>query len=179
MLVVCVGGLLSLSMTASLAAPTAAFPEIAPEPAWPHTLTVNGTSVVVYQPQAIEWSNHQTLTAREAIAISKPGEKTPILGTTEISFETQTDAATSEVLLSDPKLLASHFPTLDTEQATALEEKVRDALPNIHPSPVALNPVLLSLKQTAQQENAPFNNDPPVIPKATNRRHWSYSMASR
>ena len=94
MLVVCVGGLLTLSMTASLAAPSAAVPETAPEPAWPHTLTVNGTSVVVYQPQAIEWSNHQTLTTREAIAISKPGEKTPILGTTEISFATQTDAAT-------------------------------------------------------------------------------------
>ncbi len=66
-------------------------------------------------------------------------------------------------LLSDPKLLASHFPALDTEQAAALEQKIKDALPNIHPSPVALNSVLLSLKQAAQPENAPFNNDPPVI----------------
>jgi hypothetical protein len=162
-LVVCVSGLLTLPMPASLAAPPTAVPETAPEGAWPHTLTVNGTSVVVYQPQAIEWTNHQTLTTREAIAISKPGEKTPILGTTEISFATQTDAATDDVLLSDPKLLASHFPALDTEQAAALEEKIKDALPNIHPSPVALNSVLLSLKQTAHPENAAFNNDPPVI----------------
>ena len=27
----------------------------AANPAWPHTLTVNGATVVVYQPQAIEW----------------------------------------------------------------------------------------------------------------------------
>jgi hypothetical protein len=105
------------------------------------------------------------LTAREAIVISKPGEKTPLLGTTEVAFATQTDAATNDVLLSDPKLLASHFPApaLDTEQATALGEKIKDALLNVHPSPVALNFVLLSLKQTAHSENAAFNNDSPVI----------------
>jgi hypothetical protein len=70
--------------------------------------------VVVYQPQAIEWPNHETLMTREAIAITLPGEKTPILGTTEISFSTQTDAASGNVVLSNPQLLTSHFPTLDT-----------------------------------------------------------------
>src|SRR3954470_635709 len=69
------------------------------DPAWPHVLTINGASVVVYQPQAIEWPNHETLTTREAIAITLPGEKTPVLGTTEISFSTQTDAATNQVIL--------------------------------------------------------------------------------
>ena len=133
------------------------------ETAWPHTLTVNGANVVVYQPQAIEWPNHQTLTTREAIAITRPGEKTPVLGTTEISFSTQTDAGTGAVILSDPKLLASHFPALDTEQAAGLEGKIKDALPDIHPSPVPLESVLLSLKQTSQPENAALNNDPPTI----------------
>jgi hypothetical protein len=40
-------------------------------------LTVNGTSLLVYQPQVIDWTNHQTQTTGEAIAISKAGEKTP------------------------------------------------------------------------------------------------------
>src|SRR5690349_21282731 len=44
-------------------------------PAWPHTLTVNGVNVVVYQPQAIDWPNHETLTTREAISNTLPGEK--------------------------------------------------------------------------------------------------------
>jgi hypothetical protein len=130
---------------------------------WPHTLTINGASVVVYQPQAIEWPNHETLTTREAIAITLPGEKNPVLGTTEISFTTQTDAATDDVILSQPRLLASHFPALDTEQSARLEEKIRTALPNIHPAPVPLPSVLLSLKQTVKPQDASLNNDPPVI----------------
>jgi hypothetical protein len=40
-------------------------------------LTVNGTSLLVYQPRVIDWTNHQTQTTGEAIAISKAGEKTP------------------------------------------------------------------------------------------------------
>ena len=130
---------------------------------WPHTLTVNGAAVVVYQPQAITWPDHATLTTREAIAITLPGEKTPVLGTTEISFSTQTDAATNDVILSSPQLLASHFPALDTGQAARIEEKIKTALPTIHPSPVALQSVLLSLKQTSKPDEAPLNNDPPVI----------------
>ena len=51
---------------------------------WPHTLTVNGANVVVYQPQAIDWPDHATLTTREAIAITRASDKTPVLGSTEI-----------------------------------------------------------------------------------------------
>ena len=102
-------------------------------PAWPHTLTVNGTNVVVYQPQAIDWPDHQTLTTREALAITLPGEKKPVLGTTEMSFSTQTDAATGNVILSNPQLLASHFPALDTAQATRIEQQIRDGAPD-HPA---------------------------------------------
>jgi hypothetical protein len=135
----------------------------ASEPAWPHSLTVNGSNVVVYQPQAIDWPNHETLSTREAIAITLPGEKTPLLGTTEISFSTQTDAVTGNVILSNPQLLTSHFPTLDTAQAGRIEQQIRAGLPEVHARPVALQSVLLSLKQQSQPANADLNNDPPVI----------------
>jgi hypothetical protein len=132
-------------------------------PAWPHAMTVHGAAVVVYQPQAIDWPNHETLTTREAIAITLPGEKTPVLGTTEISFSTQTDAATDNVVLSNPQLLATHFPSLDTEQATRIQQQIKDALPDVHARPVALQSVLLSLRQQAQPQAAALNNDPPVM----------------
>jgi hypothetical protein len=48
---------------------------VASQVAWPHSLTVDGASVVVYQPQAVEWPDHQTLTTREAVAITPAGEK--------------------------------------------------------------------------------------------------------
>jgi hypothetical protein len=131
--------------------------------AWPHSLTINGANVVIYQPQAIEWPDHKVLSTREAIAITRPGEKVPVLGTTEITFSTQTDAATNDVLLSDPQLKASHFPALDTEQAARIEQQIKAALPDIHPRPVALQSVLLSLKDQVQPNNTAVNNDPPAI----------------
>jgi hypothetical protein len=133
------------------------------EAAWPHTLTVNGATAVIYQPQAIDWPDHRTLTTREAISLTPAGEKTPILGTTEISFTTHTDAATNEVYLSDGKLLASHFPSLDTGRAARIEQRIEAALPAIRPAPVPLQSVLLSLRQQAAPNTAAINNDPPQI----------------
>jgi hypothetical protein len=135
----------------------------APEAAWPHAMTVGGANVVVYQPQAIDWPDHKVLTTREAIAITRPGEKTPILGTTEISFSTQTDAAIGNVILSDPELKASHFPALDTQQAARIEQQIKAALPDIHARPVPLQSVLLSLNEHVQPDNVAINNDPPAI----------------
>jgi hypothetical protein len=125
-------------------------------------MTVNGATVVVYQPQAIDWPDHQILTTREAIAITRPGEKTPVIGTTEIAFSTQTDAA-GNVILSDPQLRASHFPALDTDQATRIEQQIKAALPDIHARPVPLQSVLLSLKDHAKPDTVAVNNDPPTI----------------
>jgi hypothetical protein len=124
---------------------------------------VNGANVVVYQPQAIDWPEHQTLTTREAIAITLPGENSPVLGTTEISFLTQTDSATDDVILSNPQLQASHFPTLDTAQAARIEPQIKTALPDIHARPVARQSVILSLKQQSQPRTAELNSDPPII----------------
>ncbi|WP_428484495.1 hypothetical protein [Rhodopila sp.] len=135
----------------------------APAPAWPHVLTINGANVVVYQPQAIDWPEHETLTTREAIAITPANDKTAIVGTTEISFSTQTDATTGDVILSNGQLLASHFPALDTAQATRIEAQIKLALPNIKPQPVALQSVLLSLTQQAKPDNVALNNDPPTV----------------
>jgi hypothetical protein len=154
--VACLLGLLSL--TAGPAADAQS-----PAAAWPHTLTVNGANVVVYQPQAIDWPDHATLTTREAVAITPPGQTNPVLGTIELSFSTHTDAATGDVVLSNPQLLASHFPTLDTAQAARMEQQIKISLPNIHPAPVALQSVLLSLKQGAQPDKTAVNNDPPII----------------
>src|SRR5215469_243245 len=95
---------------------------------WPHTIATPNASVAVYQPQAIAWPNHEKLTARAALAITRQGDKTPIVGTVEIALATRVDAATGDVVLSDPQLLATHFPSLDTAQAAQLEEHIRTGL---------------------------------------------------
>jgi hypothetical protein len=132
-------------------------------PSWPHTTAVDGANVVVYEPQAIAWPEHQTLTARAAVAITPAGEATPILGTIDVSLATETDLAIGEVTLSDPKLTRSHFPSLDTEKAAKLEDRIRAALPNMQTKEVPLKTILLSLKEQPQLRETAVNNEPPVI----------------
>ncbi|MDR3535889.1 MAG: hypothetical protein P4L71_05260 [Acetobacteraceae bacterium] len=141
-----------------------AVPKVTPPTApWPHTNTIDGTTVVVYQPQAIAWPDHADLTARAAIAITHQGEKTPILGTIDVTFATVTDAATGMVALSDPRLTASHFPALDTNAAGQLEDRIKARLPRMPLQPVPLQAVLLSLKDKPPAQDVAVQNDPPAI----------------
>jgi hypothetical protein len=129
---------------------------------WPRTIAKDGASVTIYQPQAVSWPGRQRLTARAAVAIKPKGRDQALLGTIELSLATSTDAAAGMVTLSDPLLLTTHFPSLDTQQAAALEAKLRAALPGFDVRPVPLAAVLLSLNQTPAAPAA-VKNDPPQI----------------
>lgn len=153
-----------LVIPASLARPRAVLAEEASERSrWPHSTTIDGTTVTVYQPQAISWPEHRELTTRAAIAISGQSEETPILGTVELMMDTTTDAGTGMVTLSNPRLKGSHFPALDTNAAAELEQRIRARLPRMHLEPVPLQNVLLSLKEKPQAQDVAVLNDPPAI----------------
>jgi len=135
---------------------------VTPAESWPHTITVEGASVTVYEPQAISWPERKWLTARAAVAITKPGQTKPLLGTIELRMATRVDEESKLVYLSNMSLLSTHFPSLDTEQASALEAKIRNALQETQARPVALASILLSLNQLPVA-SVPVNNNPPVI----------------
>ena len=96
------------------AAATAATPVDA---TWPHAFTGDNGSALVYQPQVISWPDRGTLNTRMAIAITPAGAKTPVLGTIQVAFDTQTNFDTRYVTLSNPKLVSTQFPALDTNRA--------------------------------------------------------------
>ena len=132
---------------------------------WPHQVTAEGASATVYQPQVISWPGQTTLNARAAVAITRPSGGDPVLGTLEFTAQTSTDLATRTVTLTDPRLVASHFPSLDTAQAAQLDAHIRAVLPQVARHSVPLDTVLLSLRDdTKAPDDAPaMNNDPPVI----------------
>ena len=131
---------------------------------WPHSMTVNGASVTIYEPQAIAWPDHQTLSFRTAVAITPAGAAKPILGTVEVKGATETDFDTRTVTISDLSLQASNFPMLTTEQAARLEDRIKAALADMGPKRVPLDTVLLSLKDSqAQPQDVSLKNDPPAI----------------
>jgi hypothetical protein len=131
---------------------------------WPHTLSYNGSRVVVYQPQAISWPGETMIMARTALAITRKGTDKPIVGTIEFTGDTTTDFSTRMVIVRDLKLTESHFPSLDTAGASELEGKIRLALGAMGPKSVPLDNVLLSLKEIPPSpETVKLNTEAPAI----------------
>lgn len=128
---------------------------------WPHTIVRDGATVTIYQPQATSWPDRSRITARAALAITRPGQP-QLMGTIELALATRVDEAAGVVNLSDPQLISSHFPALDTQEAAALETKIRAALTQMQIRQVPLTSVLLSLKQVPGVP-VKVNNEPPVI----------------
>lgn len=154
--------LAQLALAQQARTPEALAAQSAATASWPHTIQHEGTTVTVYQPQAIEWPDRKRLKARTALSITGPQHPKPLMGTIELTLATTVDEATGIVRLSDPQLISSHFPALDTQQAAALETKIREALPKMQIREVPLASVLLSLKQLPVA-SVPVNNSPPVI----------------
>ena len=149
--------------TVPLPVPPVSPAAVAAAASWPRTLTRNGATVTIYQPQAVSWPERKTLTARAAIAILRSGRKTPILGTVEVALATTTDDATGVVHLADPRLIDTHFPALGTAEAAGLEAKLRAALPTaLQTRAIPLASILLSLNQLPLQAVA-LDDTPPVI----------------
>jgi hypothetical protein len=131
---------------------------------WPHTVALQNGSATVYEPQIISWPDRRTLNTRIALGITPTGAKTPTLGTIEVAFTSDTDLTTRTVTLTDAKLTSSHFPTLDTSAASAVEANVRTALANVGAKTIPLDTVLLSLNQNSEKApDVALKNDPPTI----------------
>lgn len=138
--------------------------EVAPEATWPHTIRAGDASATVYQPQPTAWPDHTTLTARAVVAIQPAGQTTPILGTIEIEAATRTDLDRRTVSVSDIKVLSTHFPSLDTEQAARADAHIKAVAAGLEAKQVPLDTLLLALRDApAEVKPAKTDNTPPVI----------------
>src|SRR5579863_8220053 len=59
---------------------------------WPHSIVRDGATVTIYQPQAISWPDRSRITARAALAITRPGQA-QLMGTIELALATRVDEA--------------------------------------------------------------------------------------
>ena len=60
----------------------------------PHSVSAEGGTALVYQPQVISWPERLTLNTRIAMELRPAPDKPAVLGTVEASFATRTDLAT-------------------------------------------------------------------------------------
>ena len=133
------------------------------EASWPSTLTSNGATATIYEPQPTSWPGRTTVYATAAIMISKPGAKT-IVGTMDISAATSTDLTQRWVTFSHIQVLATHFPMLDTGQAAKVQARIVSFAATMGGRRIPLDTLLLALNQTPlQTQPVATQNTPPVI----------------
>jgi hypothetical protein len=154
-----------LAAAAFAPAGAAAQPAASAQP-WPHTFSGPAGSAIVYQPQVVSWPEHHTLNARVAVGITPARAKSPVLGTIDVAFTTETDLASRTVLLTEPRLTAARFPSAEPVQAQLFDERIRVALAAMGPKRYPLDTVLMSLPAEKPPE-VPLKNDPPRIFVAT------------
>lgn len=84
--------------------------------------------------------------------------------TVEVAFTTSTDLASRTVTLTNPKLVKTQFPTLDTGEAVNVEDRIKAALDNLGEKRVPLDTLLISLRQDVDKPaEVPLKNEPPAI----------------
>jgi hypothetical protein len=138
--------------------------ENVPKANWPHTIATDEAMIVVYPPQAISWKEYRSLETRTAVGVTRKGAKKPVLGTLEVTADTHTDFDTRTVVVSNRQVRSSRFPSLDTEQAAAMEQLVQRAMTSEPPARVPLDTVLLSLTEEGHEgKEVDLKHDPPVI----------------
>jgi hypothetical protein len=151
---------------ASAKTPETATPETTTpnSPLWPHTIEAQGARVTIYEPQVLAWPEQKRISVRAAVAITPKGADKPFLGTIELDGDTAVDLANRDVAVSHMQLTGSHFPTLETARAAAVDRRLHDAVAALPVKHIPLDTVLLSpgVAETAPKP-ADVSNDPPTI----------------
>jgi len=103
-------------------------PAPAPDVAWPREAKgADGTVILVYQPQIETWADNN-LTARAAVAVTRPGEKEPSYGVIELAARTAIDKASDVATLSALRVTKSSFPGASEEDAKRYLATLRGAV---------------------------------------------------
>lgn len=135
----------------------------APPRRWPLVVQTGGDQVVMYQPQ-LESFQADTLTARAAVSIQRPGQQEPTFGVIWIQSRVATDRAARTVQILDANITRAKFPDAAPADEQALADALRQRLAE-HPKILSLDQLLkmLQIVQQEQTEDANLQNTPPRI----------------
>lgn len=134
----------------------------AQDPGWPRQKTSPAGKLVYYQPQVDDWNNHTDLDFRMAFSLTPTGGKSAIgvvtiHGLTDVSVDDRT------VVLRNPTITNTHFPSLDSTQAAQMDQLVRTFLPSNTSVTISLDRLIASVNKAQSAPTVEVQNAPPVI----------------
>ena len=131
---------------------------------WPHVIAGPGGTATIYQPQIVSWPERRVLNTRIAVGITPPGANNATFGVIEVAFLSSADLDARTVALIRPRLISAHFPSLDSERETSLQQKIKSALDSMGTKTVPLDAILIGMRLQAERPpEVALRNEPPVI----------------
>jgi len=127
---------------------------------WPREQYSNGTRLIIYQPQVDDWTNFQDLSWRMAISLTPKSGKT-VLGVVEMKGNTNIDNVAKLVVISNPQVTGTYFPSLDKATADKMEQLLKTFVPPTFS--ISLYHLIASTPKKAAPAGVQLNNDPPKI----------------
>jgi hypothetical protein len=133
---------------------------VAQDPGWPRQITNQGNTLVYYQPQVDDWVNFTELNWRSAFSLTPAGGK-PAIGVLVAQGQTDVDNDNKTVLISNIRVLSTHFPSLDPASTAQMDQLLRTFVPPT--VTISLHRLVAAVKKAESVPSVPVRNDPPVI----------------
>jgi hypothetical protein len=136
---------------------------MAQDPGWPRQKTSPAGKLIYYQPQVDDWvNNHRELHFRMAFSLTPTGGK-QVVGVVNVKGTTDVNVDARTVLLSNPVITETHFPSLDATTVPQMDQLVRTFLPPGSSVVISLDRLVASIEKTQPAATVPVRNDPPAI----------------
>src|SRR5438094_2821959 len=130
------------------------------DPGWPREKYSNGTRLIIYQPQVDDWKNFQELSWRMAVSLTPKGGK-EVVGIVEMKGNTDVDNFAKIVMITNPQVTGTYFPSLDPATAEKMQQLVKNFVPPT--ITISLHRLIASLPMPQAPAGVQLNNDPPKI----------------
>src|SRR5882762_1965339 len=127
---------------------------------WPREKYSNGTRLIIYQPQVDDWKNFQELSWRMAVSLTPKSGKA-VVGVVEMKGNTDVDNLAKIVMITNPQVIGTYFPSLDPAAAEKMQQLVKSFVPPT--ITISLHRLIASLPMQKAPAGVQLNNDPPKI----------------
>jgi hypothetical protein len=138
--------------------------EEAPDGGWPRSIqTATGASIVLFQPQVLEWKDQRHMVAMAAVSYTPRGAQSPDLGTIRLESPTSTSVEERMVSFSKIDVTQMYFSSLDKPETQEVLSEIRKSLPKEN-LVIALDRILVAADTSMiSAKGIKINTEPPPI----------------
>lgn len=138
-----------------------AFTQVDSTGGWPLVFSTNGNQVQVFKPQP-ESFDGTSFTARAAVALQRPADKTPVFGAIWGNGTLAVDRNNRMGTLTNFKVTDARFPGIsDAGEIAGIKEMLSAGI-TAHAAPVPIDWLVAALEEE-KQSTASYDNAPPTI----------------